>query len=387
MKPRTVRCGVSAASLSAALLLSAPLLIPVLHTEAGPSDVHWTSDRTDRGSFVPNIDRPLTNRPPTHRPPAHRLLTNRLLTNRPPSTDFEPDADQASGLIRWGDQLLIVDDESPGGFFRYPLPADSLTRIDPSSLDWVELPRADLAVDLESIERLCDGREVVLSERLRMLVTDGDWVAEYDDPLAEVGERGLEGVAVRACDSERSHIAVVWEGGYMRTEELAAPLARRDGEVLLGDRSARPVIFTHTLGADTLEVRTIADTSGRYIELQTALLPGDEPAAQRFRVPDLVWHKLDGDRWGFIALLNSSSAEPVRFDYVWLQRFDLQGQPVGDPIDLDAKLPANLRGLNWEGLAWYEEGKSLVLIDDISEERPGGPPYVVIVALPREWRW
>jgi hypothetical protein len=352
---------------SAALLLTALYLIPVLYTEVGrPSDVHRTSDRTERGSLIPDIDRPPTN--------------------RLPSTAFEPDADQASGLVRRGDELLIVDDESPGGFFRYPLPVDPLTRIDPSSLAWVELRRADLAVDLESIELLCDGREVVLSERLRMLITEGGWVAEYDDPLGEVGERGLEGVAVRVCESERSHIAVVWEGGYMRTEELPAPLARRDGKVLLGDRSARPVIFTHTLDADTLGVRTVADTSGRYIELQTALLPGDEPAAQRFRVPDLVWHELGGDRWGFIALLNSSSAEPVSFEYVWLQRFDPQGQPVGDPIDLNAELPADLHGLNWEGLGWYEEGKSLLLIDDISEKRPSGPPYVVILPLPPDWR-
>lgn len=202
-------------------------------------------------------------------------------------------AHQASGLIRRGDELLIVDDESPGGFFRYPLSADSVTRIEPSALAWVELAHATLAVDLEGIERLCDGREVVLSERLRMLIANGGWVAEYDDPLGEVGERGLEGVAVRTCEGGESRLAVVWEGGYMRSEELAAPLARRGEDVLLGDRSARPVIFTHSLAADALGVETIADTSARYVELQPTLLPGEEPSVQRFRAPDLIWHKLD----------------------------------------------------------------------------------------------
>lgn len=85
-------------------------------------------------------------------------------------------------------------------------------------------------------------------------------------------------------------------------------------------------------------------------------------------------------------MLNSSSAEPVHFEYAWLQRFDLDGQPVGDPVDLKSRLPPDLDGLNWEGLAWYEEGESLLLIDDISGKRPGGPPYVVVLSLPEEWR-
>lgn len=330
----------------------------------------------------------------THSEPMHSLGAMSGLPGGHQESDADEESDahqtshahQASGVVRRGDEVLIVDDESPGGFFRYPLPVDSVMRVEPAELVWVEVSGAALAVDLEGIEVLCDGREVVLSERLRMLIASDGWVAEYDDPLGEVGERGLEGVAVRRCESGASHIAVVWEGGYMRTAELPAALARRDGEVLLGDRSARPLVFTHILAADTLSVETIADTSARYMELQTALLPGQEPAVQRFRAPDLVWHKLDDDRWGFIVLLNSSSADPVRFEYVWLRRFDQNGQPVGDPIDLSARLPPDLHGLNWEGLAWYEEGKSLLLVDDISQKRPGGPPHLVVLSLPREWR-
>lgn len=300
-----------------------------------------------------------------------------------------PIAEQASGLVRKDAAVLIVDDESAGGYFRYPVPDELPARLEPSAFEWIRISAGTLAVDIEGVEVLCDGRKVLLSERLRKLITDAGWVAEYDDPLGEVGERGLEGVAVRHCegDESRSHVAVVWEGGYMQTKNLLPALVSRNDTVMLGNRSVPPVVFTHLLQKDALTVETKDDPSGRYVQLQVANPPGDEPAAQRFRVPDLVWHRIgDRDEWGFVVLLNSSSAVPEDYEHLWLQRFDREGRPVGGHIDLNQVLPPEVRDLNWEGLAWNDEGKSLLLIDDTSKERSDGPPYIARVPLPEEWR-
>lgn len=74
-------------------------------------------------------------------------------------------AHQASGLIRRGDELLIVDDESPGGFFRYPLSADSVTRIEPSALAWVELAHATRWPSISRGSRGCAMAERSYSQR------------------------------------------------------------------------------------------------------------------------------------------------------------------------------------------------------------------------------
>ena len=115
-----------------------------------------------------------------------------------------------------------------------------------------------------------------------------------------------------------------------------------------------------------------------------------EPAAQRFRAPDLVWHELSRgglENWGFIVLLSSKNALSDRtFAHKWLQRFGRGGQPVGAPVEIQSLLPeqadAKLRTANWEGLGWFENGKKLVLIHD---EPPNGTPTAVVVDLPKEW--
>ncbi len=66
-----------------------------------------------------------------------------------------------------------------------------------------------LAVDLEAIDVLADGRVVVISERLRSMVSKDGVVVGYDDPFAEFGERGLEGLAVRKVDDKTSKVAVL----------------------------------------------------------------------------------------------------------------------------------------------------------------------------------
>ena len=66
-----------------------------------------------------------------------------------------------------------------------------------------------------------------------------------------------------------------------------------------------------------------------------------------------------------------------------LQRFTIAGKPVGTPLDLNKGVPPHLKRANWEGLGWFEEGKSLVLIHD---KPPEGPPTALIVDLPDDWK-
>ena len=125
------------------------------------------------------------------------------------------------------------------------------------------------------------------------------------------------------------------------------------------------------------------------IELAVPRPPGEEPAAQRFRVPDLVWTRLPaqktGDDWGFIALLSSQNGLPKpTFAFKWLLRFDMEGRPVGEPLDLAKYFPAHLAGANWEGLAWYEPGRKLVLVH---EEDSRNRAHAFVMELPAEWQF
>jgi hypothetical protein len=63
-------------------------------------------------------------------------------------------------------------------------------------------------------------------------------------------------------------------------------------------------------------------------------------------------------------------------------RFTLDGKPVGDPLDLAEFLPADLRQENWEGLSWYERGRTVVLVH---EGTSSIAPHAFILKLPREW--
>jgi hypothetical protein len=231
---------------------------------------------------------------------------------------------------------------------------------------------------------------VVLSEDLHALLDDRGIVAVYDE-LTEKNGRGLEGLAVRDLGDGASRVAVVWDGGYP------------DGG---GGGAQVPRIFVHDVPAGASGLKISPGNALAEVRLQLPLPAGAEPRAQRFRCPDLVWHRLRGDdpeSWGFIVLLSSGwavppaagSAEecpkrddgrPLRWCYKWLQRFDGSGRPVGDPYDLDPAFPPPIRLSNWEGLGWFEPERSLVLVYDESvAEKVLDPQEAIVVALPEGW--
>jgi hypothetical protein len=124
------------------------------------------------------------------------------------------------------------------------------------------------------------------------------------------------------------------------------------------------------------------------VELEVPLLDGVEPEVQRFRAPDLVWTHLKKEsqfEWGFIVVISSqNSKDRPDYQHHWLQRFDLQGKPVGDPLDLSRSLPPTIQGANWEGLSWFVPGKSVVLVHEGSGKVP---PHAFVLTLPAEWQY
>lgn len=293
--------------------------------------------------------------------------------------------DEASGVTRQGNDLIIVDDSVIGGYFRVPLGGSRGPLLALKQYPAQRVPLADgcLAVDLEGADKLADGRLVFLSERLRSLIGEDGLIAEYDSLLGEFANRGLEGVACRSLAGNVSRVAVLWEGGY--PDYASVPLSVRDS---VGRTAMRPLIVVHDLKPGTrateLKIRDAVSTA----ELEVPRPLGIEPDAQRFRAPDLVWAKLNGagqSDWGFIVLISSqNSSDRPEYEHHWLQRFDLLGKPVGGPLDLARLLPPAIQTANWEGLGWFEPGKELVLVHEGSRSLP---PHAFVLALPEQWQF
>ena len=284
---------------------------------------------------------------------------------------------EASGITRYGNDLLIVDDSQTGAYFRFALAGERgpVIRLTPERLTRVPLPHASMATDLEAINVLTDGRVVVLSERLRAMFGDDGIVADYGAALSEFGKRGLEGLAVRRGKDNSSLVAVLWEGGYPEYYQVPEQLRSR-----VGRRALQPVVQVHSLASkeDRVQVR-----GTNLVTLDVPVPRGRGPRAQRFRAPDLVWHRQPNGEWGFITLLSSmNSADRPTYEYHWLQCFSAKGKRVGERLDLDAIVGERLRGANWEGLSWFEPGKSLVMVH---ESHPEPVPTAYVVQLPDNW--
>lgn len=297
---------------------------------------------------------------------------------------LDPELVGASGIVRQGNTLLIAADKVPGSYFQYDLQNEKgrLIPFLPQFLHSKIIPQAELSLDLEGINILADGRIVVLSETLYSLINEKGIVAQYPESFTEFGGLGLEGVAVRPNPDESSNVAVVWEGGYPEPEKIPVQIKEAVRKIAFN-----PLILLNKIPKNET-LQHIRNKDLTIIELQVSRPDGTEPEAQRFRAPDLVWYKFPAvndaeSEWGFIVLLSSlNRSEPAEYKYLWLQRFDMQGKPVGESFDLKKNLPDELKALNWEGLGWYEPGKSVVMTyDNLGEESP----EAYVVDLPKGW--
>jgi hypothetical protein len=316
---------------------------------------------------------------------------------------------EASGVVRIHDRLFIVGDHEPGTYYSMPLDHAALENagggsripLDPRQLKRHSVAAGPYAMDLEAIDVLADGRIVVVSERLSALLDEDGIVANYGDRISELGGRGLEGLSVRRLPEGGSRIAVLWEGGYPDTVRVPAPLREN-----VCSKALLPSIFVHDIEADASNVVLDGSAGATTIALRVPRPPGEEPYAQRFRTPDLVWHEWrihDESVWGFIVLLSSgysakpaagtreecpksSNGKPLRWCYKWLQRFTLDGEPYGEPHDLEGDIPEPLRRVNWEGMSWFERGKSLVFVyDEGLDEKALDPQEAFVMPLPEGW--
>lgn len=314
--------------------------------------------------------------------------------------------EEASGVTRAGDRLLIVGDHEPGVYYSYPASSaavDEPTRLplDPGRIQRHRLSAGPYALDLEAVGVLADGRPVILSERLSALFDADGFVAVYGRSLAEFGGRGFEGVAVRPLADGSSRVALLWEGGY--PEPTGLPRQVRDH---VRDLPLAPRVVVHDLAAGARNVQVGGASILSDVELQVPRPVGAEPQAQRFRAPDFVWHQwpVDGaPQWGFLALISSGWGSPpvpgseaectkvengktLRWCYKWLQRFTVDGKAWGEPFDLDQVLPEELRSVNWEGMGWFEEGRTLVLVyDEKIARRRVSPQEAFLLPLPAGW--
>ena len=310
--------------------------------------------------------------------------------------------EECSGVYRDGDRLYLVGDDVPGVYYEYPLDGEPTGRVPlhPELLTPRPLQAGPYAMDLESVGRLADGRIVILSEKLSALLDVDGLVATYGREFTEFGGRGLEGLAIRRLPDGKSRVAVLWEGGY--PEETSLPIAVRDRVCF---QSTRPTVLIHDLEPDVRD-RSVRSKNWERFELRVPEPDGVEPTAQRFRAPDLVWHRLMDDgvaRWGLIVLMSSGAARlaesgspeecsktvdgaPARHCYRWIQRFTLDGDPYGDPFDLESVLDEEMLVLNWEGMAWFVEGESLVFVyDEKLAERRVDPQECFVLPLPEDW--
>lgn len=292
---------------------------------------------------------------------------------------------EASGVFRQSDHLLIADDSIAGGYFSVAIGGQPgpLIPLQGSQVRRIYLPASPLVPDFEGIDRLADGRLVFLSERLRSLVGKDGVIAEYDSLLGEFANRGLEGVAVRPLPGGVSRIAVVWEGGY--PDYNSVPWSLRS---TVGRQAMRPLVVVHDLNSGARGVALKMGEAKLAVELEVPKGAGEEPEAQRFRAPDLVWTRSPGeaaDDWIFLVLIVSQdSVEQSQYLYHWLQRFDMKGKPVGEPLDLAQFLPKDISHANWEGLSWFERGKSLVLVHESDRRQPA---HAFILKLPGNWQY
>jgi len=329
---------------------------------------------------------------------------------------------EASGIARIGETLYIVGDDADGHFFTIDLEGQKgpIIIIDPMKVRQMPMPHAELARDLEAIDDLADGRLAILSEQLRSLIARKNLntpyysvIAEYDKTLTEFGHRGLEGLAAKPLGGGGSRLAVLWEGGYPIFRDVPGQFHE-----MLGSTALKPVVVVHDIENGNV-ARDVLNPL-YYFLLNVPEPEGKEPLAQRFRATDLVWHRPEEGDEEIIVLMASENAPPHgssaprEYKLKWLQRFNLQGEPMGMPLDMmevtqrifsrineevvrghNPQVARHLQNIvsllkqgdwenvNWEGLDWFEEGESLITIYD---KKPIDPPCALVIQIPQEWK-
>lgn len=287
----------------------------------------------------------------------------------------KPEFKEVSGVARLGDRLLMVGDDANGTVFSASVAGRALgiVALGSNSVEVLSVPHGTFAQDLEAIG-IAGEVALVLSERLHCLVSfaDGQFY-EYPKSLSEIGNRGLEGLAIRPSGGGFK-VAALWEGGFLQAEDLPDELRR------LALKPLKPVLALHDLKFE----------GGRLVveNLELAVLKVPIPEhGYAFRAPDLEWVRSEEGAWQVAVLLSSEnpnvpkSQPQLRWKHRQIRRFTLMGDPVPGLIDINAVVePSQLKRANWEGLSWFEPGRTFVLVHD---HPPKGIPCAYVI--PAEW--
>lgn len=293
---------------------------------------------------------------------------------------------EASGIVKVNNKLYIVSDDTVGKYYTYSLNGLNLSNRlllnDCSRLDSIDLRFGKIKLDLEGISTI-GNNVVVVSERNRSLILVDSILKTYSERFTEFANRGIEGLDIKTLDQSRGKydIVAIWEGGYPVQQDITIAL-----EYKKNNKSMPPFIIKYTTISNK-----IIKPSKRIIKLDMRKINKmidrksknyGEPYANRFRAPDLVWYKD-----GFIVLLSSERSIPRKnkkeYKYKLLQRFDINGVPIGDPLDLK-QVMGNDISFNWEGLGWFIQDDSLILIHDSKKENKN--TSIQIVKIPNSWK-
>ena len=166
--------------------------------------------------------------------------------------------------------------------------------------------------------------------------------AKLGREFRQVCGRGLEGISLRYRDDHWEGV-VVWEGGYFDTEKCKD----KDEELRRQSPYAKPRLAT-------LRWRK----GSGLTQLSPAVeLDVPRPRSGRFRATDVAWF---GEK--VVVLLGSTGKHGgPPYDHTWLQRFDLSGGPVGEPIKLEESWGEFRKRKNWEALDISPDGKRFVM--------------------------
>jgi len=253
------------------------------------------------------------------------------------SQAFADQIKEASGIVRVGDKLLIVSDDVPGTYFEYSIQASKRNiKFEPDkketqsaqtnkqktdskkdkpkiqSVNFELAPNritimgpiggAELAIDLESIDLLADGRIALLSEQLAALVIIENnesghslsLVKSYDGMVDEIGGKGLEGLAIKK-ENHHSRVAALWEGGCAKKKDLPKQLQDTVDKVYM-----KPHILVHDI-PNKIIPKYEKIKSGKKVKTISLEISKIQKKSKigHYRAKDLVWHKD-----GFIVLLD-----------------------------------------------------------------------------------
>jgi hypothetical protein len=230
----------------------------------------------------------------------------------------------------------------PGGYAVVGDDTGDHGRIWPGGDTWLIAPPLEGPESLDvGTSPLGETLWLVLDENTRTLADMDGGRYQFPNRFKEVCGRGLEGLALRWNGGWE--VAAVWEGGFYEPDcEAPADFAR-----------PRVVIFRWQRGQGT-------QGPDREFDLDVPRLDDKE----RFRAPDLTW---DGNN--LLVLLSSQSKKNKRFSHTWLQAFDIDGKPVGNPFKLEKEWGEYRDKKNWEALDWTIDGSHLVMGFDAKKGR------------------